>query len=443
MASSSNTSKLFIPERSSSKRALEEAFNRSTEELQQCEKEVKDRIKRIRTSSFDIAYWRDYQELGRLQVKRSQIFLRKSHENFLVNGGAEESWSDQIEARDALQQLGAHQFALTQLEETVPKLEQQSRDIDQDALNLFMHMITLIPMEKGGIGASKAGLGRRDPSLQSKFREALFEKYRPKNPEMPNTVWCPLSGGFVQLNESFKAAHIFPYAGGQDMMDKIFGRQENQEPEMFSPENGLLLSDTAEKLMGSGLITLVPNISPDATDDEVRGWTESAPKSYKIRILDKTSVKVQEKIGIFFTPQDEVPTWLERDGKVVDFRSDFRPRARYLYWHFASAMIKEAWSGKKPPSSHNILVKKEFGRQYWGTRGPWIRKKYLLGFAQHLGHAVEWDELTDAYQAHNLDEEVSTYGVAGVGDDILMRPDIRSHNEAEDEEDDEEFGVNE
>ena len=62
-------------------------------------------------------------------------------------------------------------------------------------------------------------------------------------------------------------------------MDAIFGAQEN--PELFSPLDGLLISTAAEEKIDSALILLVPD-ADHASDRET-----TSPKEYKIRVLCK------------------------------------------------------------------------------------------------------------------------------------------------------------
>lgn len=85
--------------------------------------------------------------------------------------------------------------------------------------------------------------------------------------------------------------------------------------------------------------------------------------------------------------------WHKLDGQQVTFKSDFRPRARYLYWQFAVSLLRKALQTQH---RENNPLTEEFGKQFWGTRGRWIKQKHLLGFTEYLGHAVEFENLMEA-----------------------------------------------
>lgn len=58
------------------------------------------------------------------------------------------------------------------------------------------------------------------------------------------------------------AAHIFPWKQGQETMTKIFG--EEAKHEMFSINNGLLMSTPAENKLDKGLFVIVPSANDES-----------------------------------------------------------------------------------------------------------------------------------------------------------------------------------
>lgn len=79
------------------------------------------------------------------------------------------------------------------------------------------------------------------------------------------------------FKEEMTAAHIFSYCHGQSMMDAIFGRLNADEPELFSPKNGLLMSTRAEALWDKGYFVIVPLVDDDASHEEVNGLAPERP----------------------------------------------------------------------------------------------------------------------------------------------------------------------
>jgi len=84
----------------------------------------------------------------------------------------------------------------------------------------------------------KFGSGPRDSSIQSAFRKVLIHDHRYANPEAENDLWCPVLGQYIN-KVLMKAAHIFPYRLGEDVMKAVFG--ETSVNEMFSLRNGFAL----------------------------------------------------------------------------------------------------------------------------------------------------------------------------------------------------------
>ena len=74
---------------------------------------------------------------------------------------------------------------------------------------------------------------------------------------------------------------------------------------------------------------------------QVTEWYNSTPREYKIRILAPEKDEMQCKI----IPELDI-TWLDLDHRKVQFRSDHRPRARYLNYMYLVAMLRRSWDHK-------------------------------------------------------------------------------------------------
>ncbi len=189
------------------------------------------------------------------------------------------------------------------------------------------------------------------------------------------------------------AAHIFPWKQGQDAMTKIFGQEA--EHEMFSINNGLLMSTLAKNSMDKGLFVIVPYAN-DESETDVREWHLSHPKRYKIRVLDKNHKEMLEVI-----PGSNPKTiWAQLDGRELKFLSDHRPRARYLYYAYCVAMLRRAHH----QGEHEHILMDHLGRKFWGTPGPYLRRAYLLAFVEEIGA----DDLMDGAEEGEEDVIVET-----------------------------------
>ena len=208
------------------------------------------------------------------------------------------------------------------------------------------------------------------------FKDQLVKKYDAvREDEIHLTeLWCPIPGMWLEVS-SCRAAHIFPRRLGQALMDHIFGAQD--EPELYSPYNGILMSEIAEKLFDKGAFVIVPKVSDNPTEVEIREWHNSQPKRYVIRIVDHDDPRMRRRFG-FPDPR----SWIDLDGEEVQFRTEHRPRARYLYWHYCHTVLRHSWHRDQLDEA----LDKQLGKPLWATPGPYLRKALLLAFVEEMGH---------------------------------------------------------
>jgi HNH endonuclease len=221
-----------------------------------------------------------------------------------------------------------------------------------------------------------SGIGERDSNEQTAFRKELLTAYDAENPG--GDIWDPIIGDWFPA-EHCNAAHIFPYRHGQEVMTTLFGPEV--EGELFSPRNGLLLHDLIENRLDAGLFVIVPDINDIRDAGEVLYWSEATLKAWKIKILDWKWPKLDNNIdrpGL---------TWRQLDGRKLQFRNAFRPRARFLYFNYCVQVLRYAWNhpGKPPP------LKDELGKRYWGSMGRYVYRNFIRGIADECGH--EYDHL--------------------------------------------------
>ena len=173
--------------------------------------------------------------------------------------------------------------------------------------------------------------------------------------------WCPIAGSWVHEN-LIRAAHIFPYSAGQTAMDGLFGRDAGDREELFEPQSGMMMSSDAEKRIANGCIVLVLDVPNAATAIVYDEWTKAKIKNYKLRVLRPTDECMQAALPGSRTNKEPGlyrKHWHELDGQKVTFRSDFHPRARYLYRQFAVSIMRKALQTQH--RENNPLIE-EFGK---------------------------------------------------------------------------------
>lgn len=146
-----------------------------------------------------------------------------------------------------------------------------------------------------------------------------------------------------------------------------------------------------------------PNIPVGPTKQEQAAWNQARVKSYKLEIVNENV-----KGYVHRMPHGDRLWWKSQHGRVLQFKSDFRPRARYLWWQWAVAHLRKIWQDleQKKQAEFKLLH-----RPYWGTKGSYVRKRPLFALAEEVG--TPFESLMDAA----MDGEEENEDEAGAGDD--------------------------
>jgi hypothetical protein len=310
-----------------------------------------------------------------------------------MGAGDETEWEKTEEAQNLLQQLKSHQA--DQKIFTRQKLRLESGGPQKSLRRSFMELFST---SKVGLGMTIGGQGRRDSGEQSRFRAALIQAYNSRYPDPHRPwLWDPILQKFVS-EQNAQAAHLFAYAHGQATMDAIFGPTD--PPELFSPLNGLILCQEIEHHFDKGFFAIVPRLPDNPSIEDISAWNTSDPKEYKIRILNLNHKEIDNVIHPLV--EKENLTWRSLDGANVEFRSNFRPRARYLYFHFCVQILRLTW-GTEPKKAETL--RKELGKVFWGTPGRYLPRNMLRAFVEELGH--EYEALLEGAMEDETDADVA------------------------------------
>lgn len=399
-----------IPVRTSSKRPLS---------LEDDRDDLNDYLKRERKklkpkASFDAKFWTQAAKIEQISVRRSEVRKKISLQDFINNGGNEVDWQHTREARELFQQIRAEQTSAKIYERQAEKLDEKKRDKGRSLRSSFMK---LFPTSTTGLDIQKAGAGKRDSSKQSNFRSAMIQAYESWYTGPEPFLWCPILGDWMRSSQMV-AAHLFGYMHGQQTMDAIFGKTKT--PELFSPRNGLMISDVIEEVFDSGFLVIVPQLPDKPTKGQLAGWLVKSPREYKVRIIDSSSREIDHRIR----PSCDM-RWRDLDNKPLIFRGNFRPAARYLYFHYCLQILRRAW--KQPKESKDTL-RDEIGKSYWGTPGRYLPKNMLLAFVEQVGHDYS---ILEGASCNSGDDEVL---LAAASAQVKMKDPSKSDG-SEDEED--------
>ncbi|KAI1453768.1 hypothetical protein F4805DRAFT_358629 [Annulohypoxylon moriforme] len=106
-------------------------------------------------------------------------------------------------------------------------------------------------------------------------------------------------------------------------------------------------------------------------------------------LLDKSDALKNKLQGMLDHPNVyNIKSIEDLDGRRLQFRTHFRPRARYMWRAYLNSIVNLSFRHK---STRGIGVGREveLGNRYWGTRRRYVKRNQLLGFVEHLGHAIE------------------------------------------------------
>jgi hypothetical protein len=95
-----------------------------------------------------------------------------------------------IRLREQLRALGAAERLLRDQAERL-STETTGREIEKSRRRAFIELFTT---SKIGLGITNTGRGKRDPSVQNRFRKACISAYNASNPDtMKKGLWCPIT----------------------------------------------------------------------------------------------------------------------------------------------------------------------------------------------------------------------------------------------------------
>ncbi|KAB8272818.1 hypothetical protein BDV30DRAFT_239130 [Aspergillus minisclerotigenes] len=402
-------------------RAQERAMN---EDLRVAKKRLK------AGGSFNAAFWAQSAEVEEVTLKRAQVERKIS---FGMFKGTEAEWEKTEEAKRLFEEIRSREVTKKLARKRQEDLEEMSK-----GRTLRASFMKLFTTSKMGLGIADTGAGKRDRSAQTKFRQDMIEKYGAQHPE-EDFLWCPILGQWVS-DDHITAAHLFAWMHGQDTMDAIFGK--TAEPELFSARNGLLITTVIEKYFDDGKLVIVPDLPERPQAAELLGWVKGETREYKIRIIDNTWNKLDKRV----IPSSPL-RYKDLDGRRLQFRTSFRPAARYLYFHYCLQVLRRAWRFNQDKAADGYL-RDEIGKPFWGTPGRYLPMNMLLALVEELGH--DYKHLLNGASCGKGEEDL-LLGVAssqikakaarrralrdsGVGDDLDF-DDNESESEDEDEED--------
>ncbi|KAL9107586.1 MAG: hypothetical protein Q9187_008407 [Circinaria calcarea] len=153
-------------------------------------------------------------------------------------------------------------------------------------------------------------------------------------------------------------------------------------------------------------------------------------KPYRIRVVDNEAPNMKT----FISPESS-KLWADLDGEAVEFRNEYRPKTRYLYFHFVCSMLRRAWNYKE--KKEKVLMD-QLGKKFWGTPRPYMRWTMLQAFITEVGH--EFEEILVGAEAGNEEgQELDDTALAAAAQQKYFsnQKEMADDSDSEDDGDDE------
>ena len=426
-----------VPERTSSrsptKRVVEsppeqqqDLIDSLKREREESNKEAKEARKRVKLSiSFDADYWARRGEVTKHEIRSTRLTRRISMAS--MQDQTMDDFSQTEHGKRLLQQersLALERSLYEKQREHMSKSSPGGHTLRRAFAERFIGATN-------GLG-SRNSPGPRSSSKQSNLRAELIRKMKLEHPnEAKVHLWCPVTKEYWHPS-SMQAGHFYPWKYGQTNMDAIFGPMGDSTggSELMKAENAILWSQEAEERFSKRLFVIVPNVPDNPDRSQVASWEATPVRDYRIRIIAPENKLMSGEVHSSLNSQK---IWRDLDGTKVEFRSEWRPRARYIYFAYCRAVLAESFAGKHLKASRD----NELGIRYWGTRGRYMRRSVLWGFVETLGLGYEY-LLEGAIEEDGAEADLTGVAVANYTIKEALRGD--DDNEEDEEEEEEEEG---
>ncbi|KAI9773013.1 MAG: hypothetical protein M1839_002243 [Geoglossum umbratile] len=200
------------------------------------------------------------------------------------------------------------------------------------------------------------------PSDQATFKNDMIAQYDSLGPG--GSLWCPV---LRRYGFNRTAHHIFPGVLEDAMVDRIFGQGAREGP--FSPSNGLFLDSQIQGAVDNHQLVIIP---ASGVGDDANG------RRHIIRVIDKDILRqTHDVLGV---------SYAQLDGRDLVFRTPFRPRKCYLYFHFIISLL-----AMKIRLGNSDVAVEELSQAWkiWTIPGAYILEDVLVALAKEIGHYPE------------------------------------------------------
>lgn len=239
------------------------------------------------------------------------------------------------------------------------------------------------------------------------MRLSALQVYESAKGAPKGKLWCPISQDYFNSSQ-MKSAHIVPHRITPSVVDYIFGLGSGSR--LNTADNCLMIHGSVEEAFDNGSFVLLPS---DPTESPIKSWkVQITNLAAKDRDIGRTTLAAV-------------------DGKCLSFKSDNRPAARFLCYHFVVTLLRN--KRDRQPGWEKFWAELPTGKPF-ATPGSYMRQSVLLTLAKSAGdlYADEEAKLLGEVGTETFDEAQQLE--EGVESEIGRRI-LQAHDEAHDEGD--------
>ena len=86
-------------------------------------------------------------------------------------------------------------------------------------------------------------------------------------------------------------------------------------------------------------------------------------------------------------------------------KTDARPKSRYVWWAFLSAIAQRTWASDAKIIDGDLLQQEVTkGTRFWGTHGKYVKRNMLLAFAKEIIRD-DVSSTAESIMEHTMDEK--------------------------------------
>ncbi|MCJ1484000.1 hypothetical protein MMC06_004168 [Schaereria dolodes] len=276
----------------------------------------------------------------------------------------------------------------------VQKLSQEELLKEPDMTAAYANLLSMIykSVER------PAGYEVRDQHKHTAWKEDIRYHYANYHPDDDELLWCPIMQRYAG-SDCRIVAHIVPHSLGFCNVGILFGEPDNGIDLIWSRQNGIAITSQLEKQFDKGDFILIPDSS------EI-----SKPQEYRFVLMN-------EKLRAYPVGDSDIK-YGQLERRLV-WKNDERPGARFLYFHFVSALLRYQ-KFEKSGWAESFLNQRT--GTIWASPGPYLKRSVLRKLGEYLGDVETeqkfslgtFDSLEGQSSVTDIDEELAAKDIGSL-----------------------------